>query len=323
MPIGSDAQYSPAGITDWSSYGVFPEENFVFNNPAAPLTPIRKSTDLWTGRSRCTPDNPSSSPLVTLPLPSFVVPGASSGNTPNSAAAIITADGGSYVQTQPLTHCTSSSPWTTGFVEPTVSIYGAGITGAQGGSHLSSIGGTIRVGDWALARSAGVFPHTLKTVLGSQNYSASAGPGCNVAGCRWPAISSDCNTACGYSGSNSQVKMGTLLALPPAYNCGAMRTEPGRIICQTFKDRGAYIVDSGWDTGSPAYLPVEHGPAGSPETEFASLFGFGMFTSNPNTSWALDWRDIITDAQVVMNNGPTTVGGGGTPRLPLSPPISN
>ena len=322
MPIGSNANYADAGIKDWSGWGVFEEENYIFNDPGAPMTPLRWSGDLWSGGSRCDPDNANSSPVVTVPLPAnFILPGASGGNTPNNASAMITQDGKSYVQTQPLTHCSAGSLWTTGYVQQTVSIYGDGITGAQGGSHMSSVGGTIRLGEWETARVEGRFRHALKTVLDSSNFSNDRGPGCDAPGCRWPAISSDCgDSACGYSGGNSQVMMGTLLAVPPSYDCAGMRTEPGRIVCQTLKDYGMYIVDSGWD---PAYLPAEHGPDGKTSDDFAQEFGFEMFPQSPGGAWAQDWRELVTSAQVITNNSASSIGGGGTPRLPLAPPIGN
>ena len=208
-------------------------------------------------------------------------------------------------------------------MQPTVSIYGDGITGAQGGSHMSSIGGTIRLGEWETARSEGRFRHALKTVLDSSNYSNAVGPGCDAPGCRWPAVSSDCgDTACGYTGSNRQVMMGSLLALPPSFDCTRMRTEPGRIICRTVQDYGMYIVDSGWD---PAYLPVEHGPDRQHrETSFQREFGYEMADHNASSPWSLDWRRIVTRAaDVVTNNSATSIGGGGTPRVALAPPFAN
>jgi hypothetical protein len=204
--------------------------------------------------------------------------------------------------------------WTTGYQGATVSIYGDGIAGSRGGSHMSSIGGTIRVGEWAQARSEGRFRHALKTVLDGGNFSPTTN------GYRWPASSADyCWDYC-YGGSNPAVKMGSLLALPPSYNCAGMRTEPGRIMCQTYKDYGAYIVDGGWD---PAYIPVEIGPAGNAADEFEDLFGYALKTSSTSSPWAQDWKQIIEDAHVVNNNGPSSIGGGGTPRVPLAPPISN
>jgi hypothetical protein len=315
MPIGSGANYQPANIRDWTAWGVFIEENWIINTPNAPRTNVYWSDDLWGGGSRC---NPEGGIQLTVPLPStLVIEGASGGNTPNNAAAILDSDGRTYRQTQPLTHCTTGSSWTTGYVQPAVDIYGDGILGGQGGSHMSSIGGAIRLGEFA----AGRIPHALKVVLDSSNYSSSSGPGCSAPGCRWPAITSDCgSTACGYSGSNSRVKMGTLLALPTSFNCNGLRTVPGRIVCRAFQDYGAYIVDSGWD---PAYMAVEYGPNGNVPAEFENLYGFEMHDSNANSAWSLDWRQMVTSSMVVDNNSSSSIGGGGTPRVPLAPAIGN
>ena len=294
---------------------MFIEENYLFMNPNAPMTSLYWSDDLWSGGSRC---NPEGGVQLTVPAPSgFIIAGAGGGDTPNNAAAFIGQDGRTIHQTQPVTHCSSGASWTTGHVQPTVDIYGAGITGAQGGSHLSSIGGTIRLGEFASGR----IPHVLKTVLDSANFSNSTGPGCSHPGCRWPAISSDCgNSACGYSGSNSRVKMGTLLALPPSFDCNSMRTTPGRIICKAVQDYGMYIVDSGWD---PAYLPVEIGPQGDVRNEFQQLYGFSMNMQSESHPWALDWEQIVTATMVIDNNSASSIGGGGTPRVPIAPPIGN
>src|SRR5262249_10504536 len=151
-------------------------------------------------------------------------------------------------------------PWTGLPYDVTVvDIDGEGIRGNQGGSHLSSIGGTIRVGEWRAARASGRFWEVLKKVFGPHKYGRRFRARCWFPGCRWPAVSSDCLVACGYAGGSTHghVKMGSLLALEPGYDCPLLRTEPGRIICTTLKDYGMYITDSGW---APAYLAVEHGP---------------------------------------------------------------
>ncbi len=308
MPIGSGAAYVPAGIRDWSGYGVFLEENIVINRSNAPITPVYYNGDAWSGGSRCAAQG---GVMFSAPLPpDYVIPGASGSDTPNYAAAILTADGNSYIQGQPLTHCTPGSPWTTFVQNATVSLYGDGILGAQGGSHLSSIGGTIRLGEW----HARAINHALKTVLSPANYSQTTG------GFRWPAVSADGGYQSDYNGTNPAVKMGSLLALRPDFDVSQLQTEPGRIIAKTFMDYGCYIVDSGW---APAYLPVEYGPDGNADDEFQREFGFPMKDPNPNSAWSQDWRRIMTNAYVVDNNGPSSIGGGGVPRVPLAPAIGN
>jgi hypothetical protein len=40
-----------------------------------------------------------------------------------------------------------------------------------------------------------------------------------------------------------------------------------------------------------------------------------------NTPWRRDMQKLVQALYVVNNNTPTTIGGGGTPRQPLAPPI--
>ena len=147
MPIGSNAVYAPAGIKDWTAFGVFLEEIIIINKPTAPLTPIKYNGAGWSGGSRC---GDQGSTGVSAPLPSnYLVSDVDGNDTPNYPAAVMTADGNNYLQGQPLTHCTAGGPWTWLGLDYSTSIYGDGINGAQGGSHLSSVGGTIRLGEWS------------------------------------------------------------------------------------------------------------------------------------------------------------------------------
>ena len=47
-----------------------------------------------------------------------------------------------------------------------------------------------------------------------------------------------------------------------------------------------------------------------------------MVRFNAGSAWAQDIETIRTVLQVVNNNGPSSVGGGGTPLQPLAPQIS-
>jgi hypothetical protein len=41
-----------------------------------------------------------------------------------------------------------------------------------------------------------------------------------------------------------------------------------------------------------------------------------------NTPWRRDMQKLVQALYVVNNNGPTTIGGGGTPVQALAPPIA-
>ena len=140
------------------------------------------------GRNHCC--RRSKSPLVgRLPFPySWTV-----NMTSNNAAAVLLPDGVTLVQFQPLVRCTPGSPlfalpW--GFSDPrvgNVSILGDGEWGAHGGSHLSSIGGTIRLGE--LLPEAPPIPHAIKLMLWAAQY---YWPGSLSSPCyRWPAVTCD------------------------------------------------------------------------------------------------------------------------------------
>jgi hypothetical protein len=94
----------------------------------------------------------------------------------------------------------------------------AGIAGAHGASGMSSIGGTVRVGELV---PGGVIRHALKVnVFGHRNYhfdSREATPGY-----RWPARSADGyagdpKNACAYGGRVGAMRVGSLVALKPDF----------------------------------------------------------------------------------------------------------
>ncbi|CAF1665766.1 unnamed protein product, partial [Didymodactylos carnosus] len=69
----------------------------------------------------------------------------------NNAAALLQPDNHTIINTQPLYRCTPGSP-VLSLVQSGVTakddiVWGSGTWGAHGGSELSSIGGTIRLGE--------------------------------------------------------------------------------------------------------------------------------------------------------------------------------
>jgi hypothetical protein len=186
--------------------------------------------------------------------------------------------------------------------------------GAHGGSALSSIGGTIRLGELV---AGGKIPHVMKMNLDcKKNFYYSNEETDQKAGCRWPARKADSSAPTHYRGTNPVLQMGSLLALKPDFNVSGLETEPGRILARALMHYGAYTVDStGWDVYA---LCTEHSPDGKVIDEFKRVWGYDFAGTGTNTGWKRDYRKIIQNLHVVDNNGPDRRGGGGKPIVPLA-----
>jgi hypothetical protein len=175
MPIGSDAVYTPANISgnpannQWALMPGIDDERIVFK-PTAPLTNINISSAGWSGSNRC---NATSGLLFQAPMPSGYVVAHS---TANSSAAFLLADRRTIVQTQPLARCTAGAAGTAMVKFANVDLYGPGITGAHGGSGLSAIGGSIRLGELRPGSTTGP-RHALKVNVYAKGFCISARPG--------------------------------------------------------------------------------------------------------------------------------------------------
>jgi len=69
---------------------------------------------------------------------------------------------------------------------------------------------------------------------------------------------------------------------------------------------------------------AEEGFHGSKPDEFLADYNMKMgarVAHGENSDWSHDLQIIRPLLQVVNNNSPTSVGGGGTPRQPLAPPF--
>jgi hypothetical protein len=324
MPIGRRAHYVPAGLSPapgkhnrWAGMPFLDEERIVLT-PAAPLTELHYSSAAWTGRDRC---QPTGKLVASVPMPpDYLVPNS----TQNNAAAFLLADGRTIVQTQPLGRCKAGAAGTTYARFDNVDLYGDGIHGAHGGSGLSAIGGTIRLGELRPGSDTGP-RHVLKVNV----YAKEALFECQVrADClRWPAGSADTGAIALYgraSGNgNRAMRMGALLAIPRWKKIASLRleTQPGRQLAWTLQNYGAYVVD---DTSSPGFaLNVEDGPAGSKRAEFKADWGFEMAQKvGDDNPWRRDMQKIVQALHVVDNNGPDSIGGGDPPRHLLAAPIA-
>eukprot|EP01121_Diplochlamys_sp_Union-15-3_P010049 TRINITY_DN2778_c0_g1_i1.p1 TRINITY_DN2778_c0_g1~~TRINITY_DN2778_c0_g1_i1.p1 ORF type:complete len:367 (+),score=80.12 TRINITY_DN2778_c0_g1_i1:88-1188(+) len=317
LPIGKSATYVFADLERARSWGMTVDPDIIILDSTAPVTNVYFNSDGWSGKSRCQPEG---GVIFSGPIPSsYVIPGASSSNTPNYAGAILLANGHTIVQGQPLTRCVAGGPATALVQYPSVDIYTDGIAGAHGGSGLSSIGGTLRLGE--LVPNGQPIRHALKINLDSVNYYRTY---------RWPASKADgCAPGC-YTGKNPAVKMGSLLALNSSVDIDKMgfETEPGKMLAWTFQNYGSYIVDTtGWSVYA---LETEQSPAGDATEEFEKNWGFSMTPQSKNTPWGRDMDRIFLNLYVVDSWDSTVYqrvkassgqegAGGGAPRQPWAP----
>lgn len=342
MPIGSGAVYVNSGFTALedtyatTSFFLAPQidPELISLDKNAPLTAIETNTVGWNGGNRCTDMGAT---IATVPIPaSWVIP--NSGD--NNSAALLAADGRTIKAFQPLTRCTAGSFATalgdTGF--PDEDLYGTGISGSHGGSRLSALGGSIRIGELRPGQTG--MQHAIKINVDAEVYFYNATVDADT--WRWPATVSDSGALSSYGSVNNNTtlaaRMGMLLAIPPSVNLNAigLESDPGRQMAWTLQNYGAYVVDS---TGSGAgmALNAESGPNGSKAAEFLADYGWPMEqhvsrqsidegwtppTFGAETPWSRDIRRLWVQLKIVDNNSSTTIGGGGTPRQPLAPPIT-
>lgn len=325
MPIGSDAVYVAAGIDpnpELNQYAYMPGADLehIVLTPTAPLTDIRHSSVGWSGGDRCIT---SDAVMVRVPMPStYLIPNSNR----NEGGAFLLADGRTIVQAQPVARCTSGTYATAMVLAANVDLYGPGITGMHGGSGLSSIGGSIRMGELRPGQQGP--KHALKVNVYAKQALFKATT--RAQGFRWPAIQSD-SYAVGWYGTsptntNSAMKMGSLLAIPASVDITAMGliTEPAKQLAWTLQNYGAYIVD---DTYAPGFdFSIEDGPGGSKAAEFLSDFGFQFAQrvglSGSRSDWVKDIQILVAALYVVDNNSSSSIGGGGTPLQPLAPAIA-
>jgi hypothetical protein len=319
-PIGSSAQYVPASIHPSTSTTLESDWDVIVLTPGAPSTAVATNTADWnTTQNRCPVQG---AVLFSAPIPADYVIDTPVGQTPNAGLAVLLSDGRTLKQTQPFARCTAGATATSHYVFPDQDLYGLGSLGAHGGSGLSAIGGTLRLGELR----PGMPPpdHALKLELfAKENYYNDG----NMADCfRWPAVDcdsyfNDATSPLKYGGTNPALKPGSLLALPPSVSIAslALQTEPAKLLAATLQNFGAYLVDdTAW---SATAVCVEHGPSGTFEQQFQSDWGFPIDTSGTTGPFALDMAKVVAALHVVNNNSASTIGGGGNPLVPPPPPL--
>lgn len=354
-PIGSGAVYVPANLTTfpnmnpdpnsgWAYWAYMPnvDEDILVFHPEAGDVQLRHSTAGWSSADHCSASD--NTVLASLPWPpSFFVPSMLA----NNSTAVLMRDG-SVNQFQPGIRCQSPG-YVTSYAATVnditvTNLTGDGIRGAHGGSGLSTVGGSIRLGEFT--HSGGPARHALKMVLSVTDMFR-----CDGANCwRWPALHADGSTTTpkyGYAldsnynklgpeanpAPGTALRMGALLALHknevicsisdtnPACTL-KLETEPARMIAWTLQNYGAYVDDT---TNSPEiFVSTELSPEGRYVDQFNAEWGYafnGRTQGRPNDPLLRDWERIFEKLQVIDNNSASSIGGGGTPRQPLAPPF--
>ncbi len=310
MPIGDGAVYVPAQIPPQKQ--VQPEEDILLLDLNAPRIPIYHNVVTWRGPSRYPGKVDTNRVLVAYaPIPpDFVV----LDHNMNYACAILRDDGVTVRQNQPFTRAPGWPFATSAYVYPEDNlIIGDGIKGAHGGSGMSSLGGTIRLGE--LLPDTPPIRHALKVCIWAEYLYYDE----ETKGYRWPAWKANGYAARTYKGKVRALRMGSLLALPSDVDIDSLglKLAASRKIARALQDYGAYVVD---DPVASAYaIAVERSPKGRVTEEFERAYGQRFWQEDGD--WADDLRKIFSRVCVVDNNAPDRISGGGRPRQPLAPPF--
>jgi hypothetical protein len=236
----------------------------------------------------------------------------------NNAAALLKPDNHSIINTQPLYRCTPGSP-VLSLVQSSVEanddiVWGNGTWGAHGGSGLSSIGGTIRLGE--LLPDAPPIQHALKLELYASQYYSNQLPGYV-----WPALNCDgyafdLSDPGHYGGTDIYLSPGALLAIPSNVTVN-VTTVPGQKLLFAMRNYGGYVCDDTY--ANRGTVCTEHGVTDEFQTAYGYAFDSGP--TGPGAAWYADMLAIFQSLHVVINNRQSTVGGGGTPLQSPPPPI--
>jgi hypothetical protein len=316
-PIGSGACYLPANLAPATVTALVSDQHVIVMTPTAPPLSLNLNPALLL-TSRC---DTSGVPLATAPIPNgFSVPGDPAlgpAALKNYPLVAVMADGNTLVQGEPFARCTLTGPGTLHYVRnaqlPPATLNGDGLEGFDGGSGLSALGGTIRLGELL---PGAVITHALQVDVDGW---ANLYPGTASTCYRWPATKCDTYGPTTYRGINPKLTMGALLALPPPskFNTASLLTTPGRMLATAFQQYGAYIAN---DASSPVKersvnnIVTELGPSGDVLTQFATAWKYPFETNAPGAypPWSQDIATIFANLQIVDNNSSTSIGGGGT-----------
>lgn len=315
-PIGKSAVYVPARIAAANAAGMTYDPDFIVMTPDAPLISVYQNLEGFSGLDRCPAQGPE---LFKAPVPpNFLVPSDSG----NASFAVLLADGRTVRQAQPFARCSAGGYGTALYEADPNDLFTDGRLGPHGGSGMTALGGTLRVGELRPGKSAP------RHVLKGNVYAAKDLFRCTQdSDCfRWPAIRGDSYAVGNHgtlrNGVPRAMRMGSLLALPASLDIDTLglKTAPARQLAWTLQNYGLYVVDdTAWDVWA---IGIEEGPQRSFSRQFKADWGFDFDDESTTSPWAEDMRRLFAALSVVDNNAPGSVGGGGAPRVPPPPPLA-
>lgn len=314
MPLGSNAVYEPANLETGVQTSA-DVELFYQVSENDPLTRLY-APGSWTNRASGTASptgNPADEVYIRFPEDEIVAD-ANPPHTPNNVTAILQPDGETVVSVAPLARTEPGGP-IYGWYFGEENIYGTGITGAHGGSGLSGLGGSIRLGE--LTDSEPI-RHALKINVWADKY-LHYNKADRTPGYRWPASRADSYAASKYGGTNTNFEMGSLLAIPKDVTPENLGIEslPALKLFYALQNYGAYVVDdTAWDVTA---FNLQEGV----KKEFEQTYGYQFETSNQNSEWFQEYHALVESLHLVTNNSANSIGGGGSKRTPLAPSFTS
>ena len=308
-PIGSNAEYKPAGFQPEPAFGIDKEIVYTTDESDERLEICNSRNGRWPTDEK---DIVHTGSYMYWPR-GLIFP-ATSGN---ACCAIIQPDGHTIIQIQPTCRADVNSKHIVGWSRAPIDLLGEGLYGTHWGSGLSSLGGSIRLGELI---SDEPLHHALKLNILAKVY---AYIGDEVPGYRWPADRHDAYARNVYGGTDPELRMGSLLALPKDSTPESIgiKTEVGKKLFYALRDYGCYIVD---DSAQDCYS-IDADIQTMKELKRETGINLNMVVSMSDTTiqrnFTKDFMALITNLMIITNNDSKNVGGGGTPRAPLAPDL--